>query len=214
MKQPQRPQELPYDLVNNFRHFDFKRSLLWIQYFGKLLYGSNFEIFPQDKETLYKLLIYTIRDEENCKKYNLDLNKGLMLTGPIGCGKTSLINIMRKFAYIETMYNIVSTRDIAAAYIQEGFPIIHKYGKTSKIYCFDDLGIERSMKHFGNDCNTMAEILLSRYDFMTQLGTITHATTNLNAKELEDAYGNRVRSRLRSMFNLVSFAESSFDKRK
>ena len=70
------------------------------------------------------------------------------------------------------------------------------------------------MKHFGNDCNTMAEILLSRYDFMTQLGTISHATTNLNAKELEDAYGNRVRSRLRSMFNLISFAEAAKDKRK
>lgn len=124
------------------------------------------------------------------------------------------MNIMLKFTYIETMYNIVSTRDIAAAYNQEGFPIIHKYGKTSNIFCFDDLGVERSMKHFGNDCNTVAEILLSRYDFMTQLGTITHATTNLNAKELEDAYGNRVRSRLRSMFNLVSFPETSVDKRK
>jgi hypothetical protein len=45
-------------------------------------------------------------------------------------------------------------------------------------------------------------------------GIITHATTNLNADELEDIYGIRVRSRLRSMFNLVSFPMSVPDKRK
>lgn len=34
---------------------------------------------------------------------------------------------------------------------------------------------------------------------------ITHATTNLSASELEDYYGNRVRSRMREMFNLIAF---------
>ena len=60
----------------------------------------------------------------------------------------------------------------------------------------------------------MAEILLSRYDLMKYEGVITHATTNLNADELEKIYGNRVRSRLREMFNLISFPELSIDKRK
>jgi hypothetical protein len=44
-------------------------------------------------------------------------------------------------------------------------------------------------------------------------GTVTHATTNLNAGELEDLYGNRVRSRLRSMFNLIAFEKITSDKR-
>lgn len=34
---------------------------------------------------------------------------------------------------------------------------------------------------------------------------ITHITTNLSASELEAFYGNRVRSRLREMFNLLIF---------
>jgi len=44
--------------------------------------------------------------------------------------------------------------------------------------------------------------------------TKTHATTNLNAHELEDRYGNRVRSRMREMFNLIAFEINSIDKRK
>ncbi len=41
----------------------------------------------------------------------------------------------------------------------------------------------------------------------------THATTNLNAQELEDRYGNRVRSRMRELFNLVAFDKGRKDKR-
>ncbi|WP_372745924.1 hypothetical protein [Lutibacter sp.] len=41
----------------------------------------------------------------------------------------------------------------------------------------------------------------------------THITTNLNAKEIEKHYGNKVRSRLRAMFNLISFSQNSIDKR-
>jgi hypothetical protein len=38
-------------------------------------------------------------------------------------------------------------------------------------------------------------------------------TTNLAASEIETAYGNRVRSRLRSMVNLISFDKTTKDKR-
>ena len=60
----------------------------------------------------------------------------------------------------------------------------------------------------------MGEILLSRYDLFLQRKIRTHATTNLNAQELEERYGNRVRSRMRQLFNLIAFDEQSIDKRK
>jgi hypothetical protein len=43
---------------------------------------------------------------------------------------------------------------------------------------------------------------------------ILDATTNLNAAELEGRYGNRVRSRMRELFNLLAFDKGSLDKRK
>ena len=82
--------------------------------------------------------------------------------------------------------------------------IIKNYG-DKKFYCFDDLGVEPTGRHFGKDCNVMGEILLSRYDLFLSHKTKTHATTNLNAKELEERYGNRVRSRMRQLFNLIAF---------
>jgi len=59
----------------------------------------------------------------------------------------------------------------------------------------------------------MAEILLSRYDLFVSKGIPTHLTTNLSASELESKYGNRLRSRMREMFNLVAFDKNSRDKR-
>jgi hypothetical protein len=59
----------------------------------------------------------------------------------------------------------------------------------------------------------MGEILLSRYDLFLHNKIKTHATTNLNANELEERYGNRVRSRMRQLFNLIAFDKMSIDKR-
>lgn len=59
----------------------------------------------------------------------------------------------------------------------------------------------------------MGEILISRYEVFKQKDILTHITTNLNAVEIEERYGERVRSRMRSMFNLLSFDSNTKDKR-
>ncbi|MFD2888074.1 hypothetical protein [Chitinophaga cymbidii] len=116
----------------------------------------------------------------------------------------------------------VSCREISFQFANVGFDVIHRYSRqsfqpysdTPKTYCFDDLGLESPVQCWGNTCNVMAEILLSRYDlYVSQHRMVTHVTTNLNSGELEEAYGPRVRSRMREMFNLVAFEEGSRDKR-
>jgi DNA replication protein DnaC len=59
----------------------------------------------------------------------------------------------------------------------------------------------------------MAEILISRYEQFIDNNSVTHITTNLSASELENSYGNRVRSRLKQMFNLIAFDKETKDKR-
>lgn len=59
----------------------------------------------------------------------------------------------------------------------------------------------------------MAEILITRYEQFVDNNSITHITTNLAASEIENHYGNRLRSRMRNMFNLITFSPSSLDKR-
>jgi DNA replication protein DnaC len=203
----------PYKEIDGTRHYDFRRCCIALSYLGKQLYGPKFRLYNQDKEIIYKLLIYAIRDEENCRAYNIDLNKGILLMGPVGCGKTSLMHLLRSFFYRPYLYPIYTTRDIASEFHRDGYSVIRKYGKHPHHLCLDDLGVEQHMKHYGNTCNTIGEILLDRYDLLQREGLLTHATTNLDANKLEALYGNRVRSRLRGMFNLIAFPSAASDKR-
>ncbi len=95
------------------------------------------------------------------------------------------------------------------------FKTTEEYGNT-KFFCFDDLGIEPPGRFCGKDLNVMGEVMLSRYELYqkTRHKIKTHTTTNLNAEELEERYGNRVRSRIRKLFNLIAFDKKAGDKRK
>ena len=217
----------PYDEIARFEkgvfQFDFPGCRNWLEGQGKKMFGAHFRIFQEDQELLLALLIYAIGDKEGAAKRNLDLKKGILLNGPIGCGKTSLMTLINYFFPKGKQYQIKSAREISFEYEKEGYKTINRYSKTTlksgtsainpNIFCFDDLGIEQPQKYFGNECNVMAEILLSRYDLFVLKGLPTHLTTNLSASELESKYGNRIRSRMREMFNLVAFDKNSRDKR-
>jgi len=142
---------------------------------------------------------------------NLDPNKGLLVVGNIGCGKTTLMSIFRDGA---NPYRIVSCREVSEAWKKSGD--IEKYCKTfhnpytTSPYgalpigiCFDDLGIENKTKNYGDESNAMEDVLLNWYD-KKQFNKV-HITTNLTPEEIEAKYGKRVRSRMKEMFNLVKF---------
>ena len=199
--------------------FSYLEIISWLEKKGIELYGKKFKILETDHEIIYKLIAYFLKDEQACYQFNIDLEKGILLTGPIGCGKTSLMNLMKYLTATEHKFFVKPCRDISFEFIQDGYQIIHKYsiGKLyqsePRTYCFDDLGTENNLKYFGNECNVMAEILLSRYDLFISKKLKTHITTNLSATEIEAHYGNRVRSRLREMVNLIAYDKSTPDKR-
>ena len=200
-------------------HYSYTEIIVWLEKKGIDLYGNHFKIIETDYPIVYKLIAYFLKDEPTCFQYGINLNKGILLTGPIGCGKTSLMNLMKYLTATEHKFFVKPCRDISFEFIQDGYQIIHKYsiGKLyqsePRTYCFDDLGTENNLKYFGNECNVMAEILLSRYDLFISKKLLTHITTNLSATEIEKHYGNRVRSRLREMVNLIAFEKSAQDKR-
>lgn len=198
--------------------YDYEAVLFWLEKKGLELYGKEFKILETDYDILYRLIAYFLKDEASCFQYKLNLDKGILLSGPVGCGKTSLMSLMKLLPPAEHKFYIKPCRDVSFEFIQEGYEIIQKYSKGKlypdpKTVCFDDLGTENNIKYYGNECNVMAEILLSRYDLFISKKIKTHITTNLSASEIESAYGNRVRSRLRSMLNLIAFDKNTKDKR-
>jgi len=199
-------------------------NITTLQTKGKEIFGENFHIVPEDYEVVHKLFTWFMKDETQVQQYGINLNKGILLTGPIGCGKTSLMTLMRILVPPQQRFGIKSCREITFDFIKDGYEIIQRYSSYAytnsispprpHIHCFDDLGAENSLKYFGNQCNVMGEILLSRYDHFINNHMLTHATTNLSASELENFYGNRVRSRMREMFNLIAYDSGAKDKRK
>ncbi|HEY9169448.1 MAG TPA: ATPase [Lutibacter sp.] len=201
------------ELQNNIVHYDFEKIITYLNIKGCLIFDKNFRLYKEDEPLLFKLCCYYIQDHQTCAKMGIDTKKGLLLSGPVGCGKTSLMKLLPYLAPHKTNYEIIPTRNIVFNFNAAGFEVLEKYNDT-KNYCFDDLGVEPTGCHYTKECNVMGEILLSRYDIFKTKNAKTHITTNLNAEELEARYGSRVRSRLREMFNLVSFDQASVDKRK
>jgi energy-coupling factor transporter ATP-binding protein EcfA2 len=195
--------------------YDFPKILIYLNAKGKLLFGEKFRIYDEDKDILLKLCSYFIKDKDNCKTYGIDIDKGILLSGPIGCGKTSLMKLLRHLVPLQRPYEMIPCRNVTFSFNHLGFKTVEEYGNT-KFYCFDDLGVEPSGRFYGKDLNVMGEVLLSRYELylQTKHKIKTHATTNLNAEELEERYGNRVRSRMRELFNLIAFDTKAGDKRK
>jgi hypothetical protein len=221
------------ELKGNNIHYDFKKILIYLNVKGKLLFGKNFKLYEEDEVLLFKLCIYFIKDYDYCKKLKIDPNKGLLLSGPVGCGKTSLMKLLQHIVPHRRPYELTPARNIVFSFNNNGYSVIEHYGSTH-YHCFDGLGIEPIGRYFGKDCNVMGEILLSRYDLFChpesppvarlndkvgqgRAGSQkikTHAITHLKAEALKDHYGNQVYSRIRELFNWIAFDETTKDKRK
>lgn len=190
----------------------------------------NFILDDFNQQIIFDLACYFTGDEKfnaSDKNGNRSLKKGLLLYGNVGCGKTTL---MRLFSENQiASYVVVSCRQVASEFSENGYDAINsycgfyhkdtlkgrKFGHSDSLgICFDDLGTEDMKKHFGNNSNVMAEVILNRYDGISKLANRTHITTNLTGNDIESIYGNRLRSRMREMFNMISFDKSSPDRRK
>jgi DNA replication protein DnaC len=199
--------------------YNYTELITWLEQKGKKEFGAKFQFIEPDIPNITRLICYFLDDQNTAAKLNMDLTKGILLSGPVGCGKTTLMKLMRYVPQANKKFFVKTCRDISFEFIKDGYEVIHRYSHghnthaEHKNYCFDDLGTENNLKYFGNECNVIAEIILSRYDIYTVKNIQTHITTNLSASEIENAYGNRVRSRLREMLNLIAFDKNTIDKR-
>ncbi|MCG3165040.1 MAG: hypothetical protein POELPBGB_00800 [Bacteroidia bacterium] len=187
---------------------------------GKKKHGEQFQFDEIDMPVVEKVVFYILRDEPKCKELGIVLEKGILLTGPVGCGKTSLFKIIKAVNAIPIQ--IFPAQEIAREFAAQGFKTIDKYGKlkyskgNNWIYnqiCIDDIGSEGNISYYKDSCNVIEEVLITRYDQFIDHNVKTFGTSNFNADEIEERYGLRVRSRCKEMFNLIAFDKDSRNKR-
>ncbi|HET8839725.1 MAG TPA: ATPase, partial [Flavobacteriaceae bacterium] len=129
------------EIVNNVIQYDFGKVLVYLNHKGKQLFGKHFRIYHEDHNLLFKLCTYIISDKEGCEKLGLDHQKGLLLSGPVGCGKTSLMKLIRGIVPQKKTFKMMPCRNVVFAFNNKGFEVIEKFQEQNQ-YCFDDLGIE------------------------------------------------------------------------
>ncbi len=197
-----------------------------------------FEVSNDNRSVLLALGLYFTHDKRflELSQHN-SFKKGILLNGPVGCGKSSIMMSLqtsfRPDGSIKSqgLLRFEECRAVATEFAQKGFEILGKYGRESfkrkhsghasvlqynqpVSFCFDDLGSEGTIKHFGNECLVMSEVIQDRYVMMQRYGMKTHFTTNFNGDYIEKAYDVRVRSRIREMCNWVAFPATAKDLRK
>ena len=190
---------------------------------NELMQNKKWVIDQYNSPVIEALSLYFSNDLDFEKlNDNFSLSKGLLLVGPIGCGKTSLLQLLSKNPF--KPFTVVSCRTVASEYAEHGHPAIAHYSTLRQVskrewfghdhvgYCFDDIGTEELKKNFGNQINVMGELILNIYDSRDAVGKV-HLTTNLSAEDMLNNYGSRVGSRINEMFNVIIFSDESPDRR-
>ena len=153
-----------------------------------------------DKNVNNQIIFYLARSE----RFTGDLNKGILLIGNTGSGKTRMMkSLSLAMGYLHRFrFLIYSGNEIEKAFRNE---TEIESQLTQKMFGIDDLGEEHNkVKVYGTDINVGVEVLSNRYNLMIKNGSLTFATTNLTRAMLLKKYGARIDSRIDEMFNVFT----------
>lgn len=210
--------------------FDLAKTFFFNR--AKRIFKFEFELDDYNTDIFELFCYYFNHDEKFFAKAKLlgvdnpSFNKGLMLAGNFGVGKTVLMKLFSQNK--KQCYFIDSAKTIAESYVKSKekvldekylFPVKNAFqdpGVFCQEYmalCIDDLGAENIKNNFGNLSNVIGDLIEHRYD-KGYTGPWLHGSSNLGADELKSFYGERVVSRMREIFNWIVVDEEAPDRRK
>src|ERR1700743_235167 len=184
------------------------------------IFKGKFKL-DESNDLVFKLLTYYFSSDiefialsNSIGIKNPSLDKGIMLAGNFGVGKTWMMQLFQKNQ--RQCFNVRSAKYIADTFEREGedsfyefinpiknpFNDMDSFLQTNSGLCVDDIGTEDIKNHFGNKKNVIGDLIELRYSRRTT-GVMFHGTTNLTVEQLSEFYGGRVVSRMREIFNFI-----------
>lgn len=184
--------------------------------------GQRF-VVDDDNSKVVRLLCLYFSNDKRFEEDGRSLSKGICLMGPVGVGKTYLMNFFRSNplqSYVMPSCTKIENKWVNDSskepYLINDIGIIDHYSSQLKAtidepflhlqmgICFEDLGTRENpnQKRYGEEKNVMMEIILNRYAAKIPFNQ-THFTTNLDVAGIEHKYGTRVRDRMKEMCNLI-----------
>ena len=192
-----------------------------IKFIGSQFY-KNFDFSKDPINGIYKTVYEKfIKGLEN---YNTE--KGILLIGNIGVGKTALMRIMQKlFKDTFRSFKWVNSYELYEMFEEMPLSTIKEmYGKNyfGDLY-IDDIGIGNGIiQKYGNKTNIISELIVERYELFVSTGIKTHLSSNIstkldkikypNVQTLEELYGNRVLDRINEMCDNIIWKGESLRK--
>lgn len=165
--------------------------------------NKKFEIDENNKNVYNQLYFYLTGD----KQFKGDLNKGIILTGGYGTGKTTAVRIFAAiYSYLGNyLFKFVSALELVEIVKIESIDKnLLSLEKTPLI--IDEIGRENTkVLVYGTERLPMPELLTLRYNSKA----FTIGTSNLTKEQMISFYGNYIGDRLIDMFNFIELLGKS-----
>ena len=196
------------------------RDIISKQLFWKLfrLQAPDFQITPENEKIIYTIFRYFLQQSDFTEyeviKNKAGLDKGLLVYGDYGVGKSTLFDIVHEVGKIilnrtrntRLWFPRISTVNILTGYYEsQKDPMSNfKLGNycRGKLY-LDDLGKED--KAYNRE-EIIGKLLFERYRRKLK----TFVTTNENPSAIAARYGNHIGDRLPEMFNIIKWEGKSW----
>lgn len=170
----------------------------------------GFIVDDKNRDILNKFFQYTFRMPE-FESNGMSLDKGILLLGPFGTGKTELFRIMqRALSTLKSPLNFQMKImwQIASKYAMEGFEAT----EIASGHCFfDEMGLDgrEFVQNFGNKVNISDVVILSRYNDFKSTQQLSHFTSNKTLAQLKEYLDPRSFDRLSEMCNVIALVGES-----